>query len=66
MRRFEIFTDWFDIENGTTVDPEFFLRMGGGGVQQLFEFAGVGVPRHIFYPLQIRAWYKNKECLCNL
>lgn len=26
-----MFTDWFDIENGTTVDPEIFLRMGGGG-----------------------------------
>lgn len=33
-----MFTDWFDIENGTTVDPEIFLRMGGGGVQQLSEF----------------------------
>lgn len=32
MRRFEIFIDWFDIENGIIVDLEIFLRMGGGGL----------------------------------
>lgn len=52
MRRFEIFTDWFDIENGTTVDPEIFLRMGGGGSNRYLSLQGWGFQDIFFTPFK--------------